>query len=418
MKVAFIVDKFPSLSETFILNQIVGLIDRGCMVDVYASQSGTDPVVHADVQKYNLLDHTYYYGHIYTDMPKKKLVRLIRVVNALVSNTDGRFSPLLRSLNILKYKKRAASFSLFYQTNAFLNRQSQEYDIVHGHFGPNGCLAALLKDVGAVKGKVITSFYGYDVSQFVRDNGTQIYDHLFKVGDLFLPLSERMKQQLIELGCHQEKIRVQRLGVDLRKFPFLPRGLNGNSTIQLLTISRLVEKKGVSYGIQAVAKVLDKYPHIEYKIAGDGPMKPELQNLIDDLNVGDHVKLLGWKQQEEIVSLVKSAHILLAPSVTSQNGDEEGTPVALMEALAQGLPVVSTQHSGIPEVVTAGKSGFLVPERDVDTLTEKIISLIEHPEYWPEMGQAGRRHIETHYNIDKLVNNQIELYQQLLTIKD
>lgn len=100
-----------------------------------------------------------------------------------------------------------------------------------------------------------------------------------------------------------------------------------------------------------------------------------MEELAGESNIADKVKLLGWKQQEEIVTLLNDADILIAPSITGNDGDQEGIPVVLMEALAQGIPVLSTQHSGIPEVVQDGKSGFLVPERDVDALAEKLVFL-------------------------------------------
>lgn len=170
----------------------------------------------------------------------------------------------------------------------------------------------------------------------------------------------------------------------------------------------------MEYGIRAVAKLASVNQNIEYNVVGDGPLREDLQRLIQELNAGDVVKLLGWKQQQEIVEILNDADILLAPSVTSKDGDQEGTPVVLMEAMAMGLPVVSTKHSGIPELVENGVSGFLVPERDVDTLVEKLGYLIEHPELWSGMGRAGRAYIEEHYNIDKLNDRLVNIYQHLL----
>lgn len=161
------------------------------------------------------------------------------------------------------------------------------------------------------------------------------------------------------------------MGIDTKKFLFSPRKLRFDGKIHLLTVARLVEKKGIQYSIQAVAKVVKKYPQIEYKIAGDGPLKSDMESLIDGLKVNGNVKLLGGKQQGEIIELMKDADIFLAPSVTSNDGDQEGIPVAIMEALAQGLPVISTYHSGIPELVQDGISGFLVPERDTKSNIKK-----------------------------------------------
>ena len=413
MKVAFIVHRFPCLSETFILNQITGLVDRGHEVDIYAKYAENNQVIHADIQKYNLLERTFYYDIIYQTMPANKFWRLIKGIGLMIANFHKGPGPLLKSLNIFKFGAEAASLTLLYKTVTFLDQGIDQYDIIHCHFGPNGTLGALLKDVGAIKGKVITTFHGFDLSNYIRNKKDNVYAHLFEVGDIFLPISDRWKNELIGLGCKGQKIAVHRMGVDTSRFSFSPRQPESNGKVRLLTVARLVEKKGVIYGIQAVAKALNKYPQIEYKIVGDGPLQPELKRLINQLNINDKVMLLGWKNQEEIVELMKKAHILLAPSVVDKDGGQEGIPVVLMEALAQGLPVLSTWHSGIPELIQDGQSGFLVPERDVNALTEKLEYLIEHQELWPKMGRVGRDYIEQYYNINKLNDQLVTIYQQL-----
>lgn len=412
MKIAFIVGRFPCLSETFVLNQITGLIDRGHEVDIYAYGPGKDLKMHADVEKYNLLHHTFYYGDVYQKIPANKFRRFIKGLNLIIKNIHRKPMALLKSLNIFKFGREALSLFTLYSIIPFLDKD--KYDIVHCHFGPNGNLGALLKETGVFKGKLITAFHGYDMTQYIEKNGENVYNHLFKKGDLFLPISKRWKDKLIKIGCDREKIIVHRMGINIKKFLFHPRKHGKDGKINLLTIARLVEKKGVQYGIQAVAQVLKRYPWIEYRIIGDGPLKTDLENLIKELNIGSNVKLLGWKQHEEIVTLMEESDILLAPSVTSKNGDQEGIPVVIMEALAQGLPVISTYHSGIPELVEDGVSGFLVPEHHVDSLANRLAYLIDHPEIWPEMGKAGRKHVEEYFNIDKLNDQLVKIYQQLL----
>ncbi len=119
-------------------------------------------------------------------------------------------------------------------------------------------------------------------------------------------------------------------------------------------------------------------------------------------------------RQDEVAELLRDSHILLAPSVTAADGDQEGIPVALMEAMSLGMPVVSTYHSGIPELIQDGVSGFLVPEREVDALADRLQYLLEHPQRWPELGRAGRRAVEEHFNIDKLNDRLADIYQQLI----
>ena len=414
MKVACIVNTFPSLSETFILNQITGLLDRGHQVDVYARDCDDHAVVHADVERYGLREHTSYYGHVEETMPANVFVRFIQAMGLIVANRHKKPLPLFKSLNVLRFGRQAASLRVFYRAVAFLDMGIAEYDVVHCHFGPNGNLGTLLKEAGAIEGKVLTTFYGYDISSYVKEHGAHVYAPLFERGGMILALSEHMKRQLIQLGCCEQKVCVHHLGIDTGRFHFSPRQPRDDGEVRLLTIARLVEKKGVEYGIRAVGQVLQKYPQLEYKIAGDGPLRGDLESLINTLGVRDRVQLLGWKRRAEIVELLDNADILLAPSVTAEDGDQEGTPTVLMEALAQGLPVLSTRHSGIPELVQDGESGFLVPERDVDALAGRLEYLIEHPERWPEMGRVGRDHVKRCYDINKLNDQLVRLYQHLL----
>lgn len=411
MHIAFLLYHWPVISETFIMNQITGLLDRGHEVDTYAKSPGTEPVMHADMGKYRLPERTFYYGRASERLPANKPLRVLKALALIIRHSPGQVMPLLRSLNFFKYGRRASSLGLFYTTVPFLG--ADKYDIVHCHFGPNGNLAVLLRELGAIKGKIVTTFHGEAGYTKQRRYGKG-FASLFEKGDLILPMSEREKQNLIRLGCDPRKIVVHRMGVDLGRFTFAPRQARQDGTVRLLSIARLAEKKGLEYGIRAVASVLSGYPRVEYNIAGDGPLRDDLAGLIEALGVSDRVRLLGWQRQEEIIELIKEADILLAPSVTSSDGDEEGIPVVLMEALAQGLPVLSTWHAGIPELVQDGKSGFLVPERDADALAAKLVHLVERPELWAEMGQAGRKYVEQHYDIDKLNDQLVRLYRRLL----
>lgn len=411
MKIAFIVTHFPSLAETFILDQITGLIDRGHEVDIYARSPKNQASIHEDVKRYNLLERTCYMG-TNGAIPRNKMHGLPQGIARMVKNLRNKPVAALNWLNVLKLGGKAASPKALYQINPFINRGP--YDIVHCQFGPNGILGTLLRDRGAFQGKVITTFRGYDISSYITHKGNDVYSDLFKKGDLFLCVSERIKDKVIRLGCNEGKVVVHRSGIDTRKFVFIPREPKHNDKVRLLTIARLVEKKGVEYGIRAVAKILKQYPNTEYNIAGDGPLRSKLESLVKEMKVGHSIKLIGWKCREKIIELLGEADILVAPSVTSKTGDQEGIPGVLREALARGLPVVSTQHSGIPELVQDGVSGFLVPERDADALADKLDYLIKHRNIWPEMGKAGRKYVEEHYDIKTLNDRLVWLYERLL----
>jgi colanic acid/amylovoran biosynthesis glycosyltransferase len=272
------------------------------------------------------------------------------------------------------------------------------------HFGPNGARMVELREAGLVQGRIATVFHGYDVSRHVARAGAAAYRELFERGDLFLPVSDYWRRRLVELGCPAERTVVHRMGIDLAKFPFTARRLAApGEPVRLLTVARLVEKKGVEYAIRAVAALRRECGvPLRYQVIGGGPLRAPLERLVQELGVGDVVTLTGERDQDAVSRAMREAHVLLAPSVTASDGDMEGIPVVLMEAMASGLPVVSTRHSGIPELVAHDVSGLLVPERDVEALTAALRRMTGHPEQWAAMGRAGRDVVAREYDVGVL----------------
>jgi colanic acid/amylovoran biosynthesis glycosyltransferase len=291
---------------------------------------------------------------------------------------------------------------------------SPNYDVIHCQFGTFALIAMILRDIGAIKGKLITSFRGYDISLFVQQNGKDVYNSLFAKGDFFLTNCEFFRQRAIKLGCQPEKIVVHGSGIDCRRFPFKARYPHTDGKIRIATTGRLIEKKGIEYGIRAIFQVSRIYPNIEYNIIGDGELKANLQQLIQSLQITKQVKILGWKTQPEIVEILDKTDIFIAPSVTAKDGNQDAPVNTLKEAMLMGLPVIATTHGGIPELVRDGISGCLVPERDTDAIAEKLTYLIEHPEIWPAMGHAGRADVEKNYDINKLNDELVRLYHQVI----
>lgn len=409
MRIAFVVHLFPALSETFILNQITGLIKLGHEVDIYADSARKDPKVHADIEKYNLLARTYYRPR----KPSNKLNLLLQTARLLGSYVWKDPQSLIKSLDVFKYGRKAVSLALMYDTFPFLS--GQPYDIVHCHFGRSGLKAAFLREMGILQGKLVTTFYGFDINASPMIAGMDLYAFLFQRGDLFIVNSTFMAGKAARLGCPESRLIRLPLGLDLSLYSFKPRLLRANEPVKVLTVARLVEKKGLEYSIRAVASLVKTFPDIQYCIAGDGELRAPLEALIAELGMSGNIKLLGWKTQDEVRELYRDAHIFILSSVTAANGDQEGQGLVLQESQAEGLPVLSTLHNGIPDGVLDGKSGFLVPERDVDALAEKLRYLIEHPEVWAEMGRAGRTFVEENYNLQTLNDQLVEIYQQQLS---
>lgn len=409
MRIAFIVGVFPALSVTFILNQITGLIDRGHQVDIYALRPGRVSKIHSDVLKYGLLRRTYYRP----TMPRNKLLRVLKAIGLLLTNLHKNPALLLRTLNVIEYGKQAASLQLLYSAIPFLER-AHNYDVIHCHFGHHGILGMRMQDIGAIRGKLITTFHGLDVNAFPTTYGSGFYKSLFAKCELYTANTTFTARKAIMLGCPRDKIIRLPVGLKLSEYCFEARKVNPGDTIRILTVARLVEKKGIEFSVRAVAKVARDYPNLEYYIVGDGPLRELIEMLIEELGIQDKVKLLGWRTQDEVQKFYSDAHIFVLPSVTASDGDKEGQGLVIQEAQASGLPVISTLHNGIPEGVVSGKSAFLVPEKDVDALAQKIKYLIEHPEIWPEMGRAGRAFVEAHYDINKLNDRLLEIYQDLV----
>lgn len=408
MQIAFIVNKFPCLSQTFILNQITGLIDRGHKVDIYATKSDVTSKIHTDVDKYNLLDKVYYFPEV----PNNKFHRLIK---GFVLLTRHYRKPKFL-LNIISKRRgygiQLLSLRWIYSTVPFLYRQ--KYDIVHCHFGTNGLKGMIFQDIRNLSPKLVTTFHGYDVNSETYTSNNNIYKPLCYAGDLYTVNSTYTKNKAIKLGFPKERIVKLPVGLNLSKYGFQEKRLLSEEKIKIVTVARLVEKKGIEYSIKSVAKVIKSYPNVEYQIIGDGELRPKLENLIASLGLVDKIKLCGWMNENEVRQRYKNAHIFILSSVTASNGDMEGQGLVLQEAQAMGLPVLSTLHNGIPDGVLDGKSGFLVPEKDVDALAEKLQYLVEHPESWAEMGKAGRNFVEKHFDINKLNDRLVGIYQKLL----
>ncbi len=412
MKIAVIVNRFPVISESFIFNQIIGAIERGHEVHIYPlnlnSPSGNLAQMGEVIEKYGLKERIFYPP----STPKNQFLRLIKALWLFWSNLRRGSIACLPLLNFIKYGQPAYSLWLFYQGISLLGGS---YDVIHGQFGFLGSQILLFRNLGIIKGKLVTSFRGHDISEYVKKHGNEVYQPLFTEGDFFLANCEFFRQQAITLGCDEQKIVVLGSGIDCDKFALTPRYLSLDGKIRLATTGRLIEKKGIEYCIRAVAKIAESYPQIEYNIIGDGVLKSFFQQLIAELNVGHIINLLGAKQQPEVIEILKISHIFIAPSVTAENGDSDAPINTLKEAMAMGLPVISTYHGGIPELVEDGVSGFLVPERDSDAIAEKISYLITHPQLWGEMGKAGRECVIAKYEINKLNDELVQIYQQLLT---
>lgn len=429
LRIAMFVGMFPVVSETFILRQITGLLDLGHEVDVFAdARVEPDSPQHPEVAKYQLLARTTFMdvppetapyempvwpitGRTWPPGSPTSVHNSIRVARAL----PRFFRCVLKSprltfqvLSRRKYGYQAASLSALYRL-ARLVSSPHCYDILHAHYGPVGKSFRFARTL--CRAPLMVTFHGHDFCTVPRREGRNVYAQLFDTVDAVTAHSEYANGRLEELGCPRAILRRLHVGLDPDEFPFQPRILKPGEPVRILTVSRLVEIKGLEYSIRAVAAVIRQHKSVRYDVVGDGPERAKLTALISELQLERVVNLHGAQPAEVVHKLMAQTHLFVLPSI-NLHGDEEGTPVTLMEAQACGIPVVATRTGGIPEVVRDGESGFLVADRDAGALAERLTYLMAHPEQWPEMGRRGRSHVEQHYDIRKLNQQLVELYRR------
>ena len=270
--------------------------------------------------------------------------------------------------------------------------------LIHAHMGWEGARAVPVARAAGLP--LVTSFYGRDAGRLPRYPWWQIlYRRLFAAGALFLVEGPALGRRLQALGCPAHKIRVVHLGIDLGRIPFAERHLAADGPIEILVSSSLRPKKGVLDAIEAFAAVAGDFPRARLRLLGDGPQRRAIRDRIRHHRLESRVVMEGYVPYERHLAALRDAHLLLAPSRTAADGDSEGgAPVGLIEAQASGLPIVSTRHADIPEVVVAGSSGLLSPEYDLESLVRNLHWMLAHPEQWPEMGRNGRRHMEREFD--------------------
>jgi len=402
MKIAFVINEFPCLSETFILNQITGMLDLGHDVEIFATSASCDSKTHPDVEKYRLMQKVNYF-------PQNIFMRLLSALLGFVSNLPRHPVAVIKTTFLLLARREHLALRSLY---LYFHHLGKRYDIIHCHFGPNGFFASSLKRAGADI-RVLTTFHGYDINSYPNTTSPNVYDSLFKYGDLFTANTNFTKQKMIDLGCPEAKIKISPASLRFDRFPFCVRESSSHKPVRILTIGRLVEKKGYEYSIRALAKIVSRHSNVIYWVVGDGPLKNDLASLVAELAVTEHVQFMGALGENEILSLYQQADIFMLPSVTAANGDREGQALVLQEAQACGIPVISTIHNGIPDGVLDGESAFLVPEKDVEALAERLQYLIENPQKWAEMGRIGRDFVEKKYDTKIVNQNLLQIYQQL-----
>jgi colanic acid/amylovoran biosynthesis glycosyltransferase len=287
--------------------------------------------------------------------------------------------------------------------------------LVHAHFGLDGVVAQTIAK--SLHLPLIVTFHGYDAttkddfakkSSFLHRNYIRKREGLFKNASLFIAVSEFIKRKLLEQGVPEEKITVHYIGVDVSKFQPSPQVVREPI---VLFAGRLIEVKGCTYLIQAMKDVQASLPDAEIVVIGDGPLRKQLANEAERSLL--KFRFLGVQPHHVVKEWMNRAKVFAVPSITAENGNIEAFGLVFSEAQAMGVPVVSFQSGGIPEAVSHGETGFLVPEKDSKGMAEHIKLLLNDDILWKRMSDAAIARVKKKFNL-KIQNEILEqIYKRL-----
>jgi len=299
-------------------------------------------------------------------------------------------------------------------------------DLLHSHFGHIGWTN--LRAARRQKIPHVVTYYGQDLSYLPRQQPAwrNRYRDLFAQVQRVLCEGPHMARCVVAMGCPQHKVQVHHLGVDLGALGFEPRQWDGTGPVRVLMAGTFTEKKGFPDAIKALALMKERLvkDRVDLAVTLIGDASPHLRNqeekrrilaAIDEGGFGDSITLLGYQPYARLLQEAYEHHLFLSPSVHAEDGDTEGgAPVTIIEMAATGMPVVSTRHCDIPEVILQDVGGLLADEHSPDQLAEHLIRLAENPESWEPMATAARRHLEQHYDMHRQGKTLAGIYRSVL----
>ncbi len=280
--------------------------------------------------------------------------------------------------------------------------EEHQPDLVHVYYGHKAVkYRKMLKDSGV---PWLVSFHGVDVVKFLDRKGyREGLTKVFKEAQLVLARSESLLDRLRDLGCPEEKLRLNRTPVPLDSIEFKLRKPPADGHWRLFQACRLIPKKGLFTTLKALPKVVERWPDLKFVLAGTGPDEERFAAAVKDAGLENNVELVGWVNQDQLREEFAKAHAFIHPSELTETQDQEGVPNAMVEAMAAGLPILATTHGGIPEAADNGKDGYLVPEKDHEALADAILKLLDSPETLERFSQQAHDTVTSKFGFEKQI---------------
>lgn len=242
---------------------------------------------------------------------------------------------------------------------------------------------------------VVVSFHGADAGVDMRKpRYREAMQEVFRLASRLLCRSESLAADIIALGADERKVALQRTGIPLEEWPFRERAEPEGGAWRIVQSCRFIEKKGLDLTLDAFARIAPAFPQARLELMGDGPLMPALREQAERLGIADRVELPGFLKPASVKKRLLAAQVFLHPSRTTSDGNREGVPNSMLEAMASGMPVIATRHGGIPEAITDGESGLLVRENDADALAAALRRLLEDAELRARLAAGGRASVE------------------------
>ena len=286
---------------------------------------------------------------------------------------------------------------------------------LHIYFGNSGMHLLPLLRSESRRVPVIVSFHGADAGVDMDKPAFRgAMEEVLERADAILARSDSLAVELKRLGCDPGKITIQRTGIPLDEWPRVDRKVPGNLAWRIVQSGRLIPKKGHDLTLRAFARLRDVFPQARLVFLGSGPLRADLESLADDLGVGSATTFAGFVDQDRVRSEYDWAHLFVHPSRVAADGNQEGVPNAMLEAMATGLPVVATKHGGIPEAIEDGESGSLVDEGDWESLADRMISLLDEEATWRAMGDAAREAVVEKFEQTRQIAVLENVYRNLI----
>lgn len=323
------------------------------------------------------------------------------------------FNKLFGSHSLLSVNPRISIHQKKYFTELL---KKHDIRLIHSHFGPSGL--EIVNLAKRMQIPLVVTFHGYDASiLFTMKKYINNIKKVFNYAHI-ITVSENMKRDLIGFGANENKVNVIRCGIPVNRFKYVEREplknkFTNKKLLNFLQVSNFVEVKGHKYSVLAFKEFLGKYPNANLILAGDGVTKNLIQKLCEELKIGSKVKFPGVVDENTVLKLMSNADVFVHHSVTLKNGIKEGLPTVIMEAMSTGLPVISTYHSAIPELIENGLNGYLVNERNVRSFTETMFNLKNTTE---TIGLNANKKIEEDFNLEIETNKLFRIYDRLIPI--